>query len=82
MIFKRLGFSKESRRGWHSRPRKNMCKYMVYLWYMCLTVSAGLARKTMDIRKELLKCEIMDNLILNLRVNVSGLGLVESEEIN
>lgn len=50
--------------------------------FMCLTVSAGLARKTRDIRKELLKCEIMDNLILNLRVNVSGLGLDESEEIN
>ena len=50
--------------------------------FMCLTVSAGLARKTMFIRREPLKCEIMDNLILSLRVNTSGLHLAEFEEIN
>ena len=50
--------------------------------FMCLTVSAGLARKTMVIRREPLKCEIMDNLILSLRVNTSGLHLAEFEEIN
>lgn len=29
-MFKRPAFSKETMRRWHSRPRKNMCKYMVY----------------------------------------------------
>ena len=50
--------------------------------FMCLTVSAGLARKTMVIRRQPLKYEITNNLILCLRVNTSGLHLAEFEEIN
>ena len=50
--------------------------------FLCLTVSAGLARKTMVIRREPLRCEIMNNLILCLRVNTSGFHLAEFEEMN
>lgn len=48
---------------------------------MCLTLAAGLASKGMNIRRELLKCEIMNTSITNLRVNTPGLGLVEFQEI-
>lgn len=50
----------------------------LFLW---LIVGVSLIRKRMDIRRELLKCEVMDNLILNLRGKILGLGLVEFEEI-
>lgn len=40
-----------------------------------------LAKKGMDIRRQLMKYEIMDNLILNLRVNIPDIGLAEFEKI-